>query len=499
MNRSSRPRRRDVLKGAGAGAALLAGLGARPRLALASASPGGLASLQRELTGRLILPGEEGYLLAAMPRAARWEAVLPKAVARCADAADVRRCIVWARDNGEAFAIRSGGHNYAGFSTTTGLLIDLGSMSRVSFDPKSGTATVEGGANNENVARAFRRTGLAIPSGRCPTVGVAGLTLGGGWGLSAVHFGLTCDSLVASDIALADGRLATADASGDHRDLFWALRGGGGGNFGVNTSLTFRLHEVGDVTWFNILWPGRKHAELFAAIQDLQLANPTTISTRTKVVPEHAGARPPRGALQVTTLGLYFGGEREAREVLAPALGLVEPSSAVMHTVDYWEARDVMATDDPNGLYELQARFVGDRLGAEGVETMLDWMTKWPGGSRRPENMGMLYAIGGRVRDIAPADTAFVHRRSNFIFSMESNWDPIDGPEVVAAQAAWLGGYFEAMQPFLLPQSYVNFPNRRLADWASAYYGGNLSRLSAVKRQYDPDNIFRFPQSIPPA
>jgi hypothetical protein len=370
-------------------------------------------------------------------------------------------------------------------------------MNKVRLDPGNGTATIDGGANNEDTARALRRTALAIPSGRCPSVGVAGLTLGGGWGLSAVHFGLTCDSLIASDVVLADGSLATADATGDRQDLFWAFRGGGGGNFGVNTSLTFRLHEVGDVTWFNILWPGRKHIELLDLIQDIQLANPTSLSTRTKVVPEEAGANPTLAKLQVTTLGLHWGRAEEAREIFAPALALVDPTSAIFRTVNYWEARDVMATDDPEGLYELHSAFPGERLSAEGLETMLTWMTRWPGGFRRPENMGMLYAIGGRVKDVAPADTAYVHRKSKFIFSMESNWDPFDKAEVVAAQRDWLAGYFEAMQPFVLPESYVNFPNRRLPNWAHAYYGSNLGRLSTIKRKYDPDNIFRFAQSIP--
>lgn len=458
--------------------------------------PFGLDALARDFHGRLIRPGEPGFTYAAMPNNARWADVRPQAIAMCADGSDVERALVWARDNRMPFAIRSGGHNYAGFSTTPGLLINLKAMNRVTLDLAAGTATIQGGANNENMASALRIGNFAVPSGRCPTVGAGGLTLGGGWGFSATHAGLTCDSLIATDVVLADGKTHRVDA-GSEPDLFWAARGGGGGNYGVHTAFTFRLHDVGPVTTFRIEWPPGKQTDLMVALQKMQKDNPRTISTRSKIRPQAAGRFPTRNSLVVETLGLFWGKETALREVLADVMSVAQPHSADIYEMAYWRARDYLATDDPNGLYEIKSRYVAGALPAEAIETMLTWMTRWPGGSLRQDNMGLLFAIGGAVRDVKPEATAYVHRGSDFLFEMEANWGPIDEPETVAAQLGWLSDYAADMHRFLLPRSYVNFPDRAQADWKTAYYGENLPRLAAIKRRYDPGNLFRFPQSIP--
>lgn len=369
-------------------------------------------------------------------------------------------------------------------------------MNRVTLDLAAGTATVQGGANNENMASALRVGNFAVPSGRCPTVGAGGLTLGGGWGFSATRAGLTCDSLLSTEAVLADGRTHHIDAKSEP-DLFWAARGGGGGNYGIHTAFTFRLHDVDPVTTFRIEWPPGKQTELMVALQKLQQDNPRSISTRSKIRPQAAGRFPDRKSLIVETLGLYWGNEKALRAVLAPVLAVAKPRFADLYEMAYWRARDYLATDDPNGLYEIKSRYVAGALSGEAIETMLSWMTRWPGGSLRQDNMGLLFAIGGAVRDVGPEATAYVHRDSDFLFEMEANWGPIDGPETVAAQRDWLADYAADMQRFLLPRSYVNFPDRDQADWKTAYYGDNLSRLSAIKRHYDRDNLFRFPQSIP--
>ncbi len=353
-------------------------------------------------------------------------------------------------------------------------------------------------SNNQNMADAFSGTNFAVPSGRCPTVGASGLVLGGGWGFSATHAGLTCDSLLSSNVVLADTKLVKAVSGGDTDDLFWALRGGGGGNFGVNTSFTFKLHEVKeDVTIFNILWPGEKQVEMLQLLQKIQQDHATQMSTRTKAYPKQAGAFPKRGDLQVTTLGQFFGPIEQALEALAPALALVTPIKKDIRQMRYWQARDYLITDDPTGMYDLRSSYVKDAMSAEGLEMMLQWMMKWPGGSVLPENMGILFAIGGKVRDVAVDATAYVHRNANYIFEMECAWAPIDKLDVVQAQQTWLAKYFEAMKPFVLQQSYVNFPNREIPNWARAYYGTNLPRLSQIKHKYDPQDIFTFAQSIP--
>ncbi|EJM99706.1 FAD-binding oxidoreductase [Herbaspirillum sp. YR522] len=491
--------RRNFLQ---AGAALLyagsypGSLNAAPALH----SPKNLRALGRSLHGRLVLPGEMGYAMAAAPNNARYADILPLAVAMCADAHDVQLCLRWAAEHRQQFAIRSGGHNYAGFSTTRGLLIDVKAMNKVWYDLDKNRGYIQAGACNQDMADAFSGTNFAIPSGRCPTVGASGLVLGGGWGFSATHAGLTCDSLVQTDVVLANGQHVSVDDRGDYRDLFWALRGGGGGNFGVNTAFSFELHEVkDDVTIFNIVWPGEKQIELLMALQDIQRNHACQISTRTKAYPDAPGAHPKHAQLLVATLGQFFGPREKALEALAPALKLVKPSKSDIRQMSYWQARDYLITDDPNGMYDVRSSYVADGLPREALERMLHWMTKWPGGSLLPQNMGILFAIGGKVRDVACDATAYVHRNANYIFEMESAWAPIDSPDVVRRQQAWLSEYFAAMQPFMLRQSYVNFPSRELPHWANAYYGTNLARLMRVKKKYDPGNLFTFEQSIPPA
>jgi FAD/FMN-containing dehydrogenase len=206
-----------------------------------------------------------------------------------------------------------------------------------------------------------------VPTGRRPTVGVSGLVLGGGWGFAATHGGLTCDNLLASDIVLADARTVTATSGGDTDDLFWGLRGGGGGNFGVNTSFTFRLHDVSaPVTIFRIVWPGEKQVELLTMLQKMQHDFSQMISSRIKVLPKLPDALPCRDQLLVTTLGQFFGPMSEAMEALAPALALVNPIARDVREMSYWRARDYLVTDDPNGMYDLRSAFVAEALSAQG-------------------------------------------------------------------------------------------------------------------------------------
>jgi hypothetical protein len=231
-------------------------------------------------------------------------------------------------------------------------------------------------------------------------------------------------------------------------------------------------------------------------LQDIQLRNATQISTRTKAVPSRLVPQPGRELLEVTTLGQFFGDSHDFEKVMAPAFKFGRPVYQDVRTMEYWQARDYLITDDPTGMYDIRCSYVAEMLPERAIERMLQWMSRWPGGSLLPENMGILFAIGGKVRH-PEEPTAYAHRNANFIFEMERSWAPIDKREVVEAQERWLNYYYADMQEFLLPQSYVNFPNRDLRDWQNAYYAGNLAELRCLKLQYDPENLFRFQQSIP--
>lgn len=491
--------RRSLLKTAGVlGASGVGGWGlpAAHARSVHSNSGNALRALGRDMDGRLLLPSDEGYSIAVVPNNGRWGHVRPRGIALCTTPADVQRCIRWATEHGEPFAVRSGGHSYAGFSTTPGLLISVRHLNAVNLNLKDGLVTIQGGVNNQDMADGLRKYGVAVPTGRCPTVGASGLTLGGGWGFAASHSGLTCDSLLATDVVLPNAKMVQASAQ-QEPDLFWAARGGGGGNFGVHTALTYKLREVGNITTFNIVWPPGRQLELLQLLQSLQLQNPRSLSTRTKARPQKAGSFPQRDQLLVETLGVYWGGQDALRALLAPAISLLKPDVMDIREQPYWQARDYLVTDDPTGLYDLRSSYVAQSLGSDALETMLQWMSKWPGGTLLQENMGILFTMGGAVNDVAVDATAYAHRSSTFIFEQEAMWSPLDKPAVVQRQRAWLADYFAAMQPYLQQRSYINFPNRDMKDWARRYYAGNLERLSEVKRRYDPQNVFRFAQSIP--
>ena len=475
----------------------------------------GLTALAGDFDGQLLLPSDPGFNLAAWPNNANYANVVPAAVAVCASVADISRCLKWAQDTGSAFAIRSGGHNYAGFSTTTGMLIDVRYLNSVSFDNATGLVHIGAGANNQDIANILIRYGVSIPSGRCPTVGFSGLVLGGGWGFGTTRHGPTCDSLLETNIVLADTSVVTASEN-QNADLFWGLRGAAGGNLGVNSRFTVQTYPAPNVTVFGLTWRPGHHVELMDALQTLQIDNPRTISTRSKIVMNTAKAKPGPDDLCVASLGLFWGSKKDLIEVLQPVFAIAKPAAVddqigvvrterngtlhgpgVIMEMSYWAARDFLATEDPTGLYVSKNSFVGERMSVDGLSEMFSWMQRWPGGSLPQLNMGLFFAFGGAARDVPATATAFVHRNANFMFQVEPEWTPLDSPKVVAAMQSWLSEYFDAMTPYLLPQSYQNFPDRTLIDFGKAYYGENLPRLKLVKKKFDPENLFNFPQSLP--
>lgn len=493
--------RRSLFRaGAGVGGAL--GLGSVPWLGgcarddtRVSAADRALQALGGEVKGRLLFPTDDAYGALVRPNNAVWSHAKPKAIALCTGPGDVQACLKYLADYGDEFAVRSGGHSYAGYSTTNGLLIHVGYMKGAQLDMNAGTVTIQAGMSNQDLATSLRAYPLAIPSGRCPTVGASGLVLGGGWGFAATKAGLTSDSLLSTDVILADGRLVQANASSE-ADLFWAARGAGGGNFGVHTAFTFKLLPVGKLTTFNVKWPAGNAVDIMLALQKLQNDNARTVGMRFKMLPERTGTAFTRDEIHAEALGIYWGPSADLRQLLNELFRQHPPRVADLRDQDYWDARDYLVTDDPEGLYDLRSSYV-EEMSREGLNTMIDWMTRWPGGNNLQENMGIFFAIGGAVRDIAADATAYNHRTSNFIVQQEVSWSALDSDALRKDQTQWLSEYYVALQPFVQPRSYVNFPDRTMVDWAARYYGNNLARLTQAKGKYDPQNRFRFAQSIP--
>lgn len=413
--------------------------------------------------------------------------------------ADVVAAINWCRKHGVPMAARGGGHSYGGYCTTEGLLLNLKNMNRVEFDRRRGTVRVGPGARNIDVAAALMPYGVTTPSGRCPTVGISGLTLGGGLGFTARKFGLFCDGMVSTEVVTAAGERITCTPT-NAPDLFWACQGGGGGNFGINTGFEFAVHPVGDVAFASAEWEWPDAVEVFDTLQRIALDAPADFSCRWGF--RGWGPQQPQSEAtrRIEFLGLHFGSRAQLEELLSPAIHAIRPVTAEFERMSFWEARNLLGTDVPYGAWETKSSFVSDRISQRGIETIMEWVerippTTIPGGS----SISMFNWLGGAVNRVRPSATAFVHRNNFLMIEVETSWLPGDPLAVVRENLAWVRSARAALRPYVPDSSYQNFTDRSQKDWRSAWYGANYPRLREVKRKYDPHDFFRFEQGIQPA
>lgn len=437
------------------------------------------------------------YEAATAITATRYAAPRPRGIAICAAPEDAAACVTWARNTGTPFAIRSGGHNYAGYSNTDGLIIDVKGMRDISVDPARGTVTAAGGANNADLAEAMDAYGVFLPGGRCPTVGVSGLALGGGWGFSCRHLGMTCDNLISTEVVTAKGEIVTASEA-EHADLFWAVRGAAGGNYGVHTAFTFRTYPSSRVTAVSLTWEGGDSAALLDAICRAQVAAPRELGLRVAVRSKSRTPLTRPAPLVVDIIGRYRGPQAETEELLAPIERVQAPDLRTVQAMSFPVSRGFLSATTPTGPFGIKTGFISGTPSPESIETMLSWLMRMPGfPSRSQESTVGLYCWGGKVRDVAPDAMAFVHRDADLLFKVEALWEPQDDPDLVVENLDWLEGFHAAMQPYLSGGAYQNFPDRSQDDWQHAYYGANFDRLKQVKSAWDPENVFQYGQSIP--
>ncbi|WP_235002495.1 FAD-binding oxidoreductase [Actinacidiphila paucisporea] len=440
------------------------------------------------MTGRVLRPGDAGFHSSSAPFNKRHTRTTPAGVLAVADVSDVRRAVEWARRTGVPIVPRGGGHSYAGFSVNSGLVLDLRALDAVTADGSSGLVTAAGGASMAAVYAALEPERIAFALGNGASVGIAGLTLGGGSAATSRAFGLTADALVATTLVTADGDLLTCDAE-HHADLFWACRGGGGGNFGVNVSFTYRAFPVSGAATCLLLWDGADAPEVFAVLQEVMRQAPEECSLRLGLSTTGSG-------VTVSAVGMHLGTAAELRELLAPVLAAAAPLRADIADRTFWEAKDYLAHETSEGAFAATTHFAVDPLPPEAVADVLARLGRWPGGSN-PDGGGFaLFGWGGAVNKVAPADTAFPHRHANYLVSMDTSWGEQDGPEAVPAHLRWLAELRDSVAPHTAAGAYVNFTDPDLADWRTAYYGDNYPRLVEIKRRVDPDRLFRFPQAI---
>jgi FAD/FMN-containing dehydrogenase len=452
--------------------------------------------LARGLSGALLRPGQDGYDRSRRLFDPRYDAVRPAAVAMVASAADVAECVRFAARYRAPVTARGGGHSYAGRSTGTGLVVNLSRLSGV--DSSGGVAVVGAGARLIDVYAGLAARGQGVPGGSCPTVGIAGLTLGGGIGVVARAFGLTCDNLLGAELVTADGRLRSVSAGRD-ADLFWGLRGGGGGNFGIVTSFRLRTRGVGPVTHRFLRWPWSAADRVLPAWLSWVAGGPDALWSNLHLDASPDGARSLRAT--VTWLGDGAGADRQV-DALAARAG--EPSGRSGSTLGWLDTMKLMAGCSTKsvlacGSYDRQSwagssDIVAAPLPAAGARALVAAVNRFAGdGGALSVILDGLRGAVGRVR---PSDTAFWHRDALCTIQYYAALPAGAGRSAVDSRYAGLHRLRAAMRPYTTGGAYVNYLDPGLAGWQRAYYGANYPRLQRIKARYDPNRVFDFPQAV---
>lgn len=454
--------------------------------------------LSRRLPGRLVEPGDPRYEALATPRNLRYAALMPAAVALCRSTDDIAAAVAWARRTQTPFAIRGGGHNYMDASSSQGLIISTRPMTATSLDGT--TLRAQAGVRNSDLARILPQEGngtLLLPGGTCPNVGIAGLTLGGGIGPNAPWAGLTADRLREATMVTASGDVVTASASRNPA-LFWALRGAAGGNFGVVTELTYELVTipVTTATTFQIEYPIDVATETAMAWQQVRQGHEQVVGGVWSMLMSSTG---PRARIRAQVLLA----ESDARSFMAPLLAQPITKQEIVERT-WWDAYAWYRTpiSPPSSFWD-PSLFAERDLDAGVIDQLTAQLLRFPSPQTGFGSFGICGWIGGRVRDVAPEHTAYVHRNATSLLEFGSGWptgeQAPDWPTPVPpAIRDWMIDLFQIAYPSSSGESYQNFPDPGLADPLVAYYGANLARLSRVKARWDPDDVFTYSQGIPP-
>ena len=404
----------------------------------------------------------------------------PALIAQCAGVDDVVAAVRFAREHGVDIAVRGGGHGVAGRATVEGgMMIDLSPMKSVEVDAAARTATAEGGVTWAELDAATQRHGLATTGGVVSSTGIAGLTLGGGWGWLAGEHGLSADNLFAVDVVTADGRRLTASAD-ENADLFWALRGGGG-NFGVATSFRFHVHPVGPtIVGGLVAHPLQRAHELLRFHRDVTGAAPDALTLSAALISA------PDGTKLAAMVGCYGGAIADGEAALRPVREFGAPVVSAIGPVEYAAMNALLDANFPKGaLNYWKSRFV-EALSDEAIDILVECFGRCPS----PMTGIALDHWHGAATRVAPTATAFPHRHAGYSLLVLSQWrDPADTERNVA----WTRETYAAMQPFTRAERYANFLDRDDAGAAelAEVYGANVRRLADVKAAYDPTNLFR--------
>ncbi|MCX4746156.1 FAD-binding oxidoreductase [Kitasatospora sp. NBC_01287] len=443
------------------------------------------AALRAALGGEVLVAADPGYDQARQV----WNAAVdhhPAVLVRCAGEKDVRAAVRIAREHGLPLSVRGGGHDWAGRALRQGgVVLDLSGLRQVTVDPATGTAEVQGGARAGDLIEEAARHGFAPVTGTVKAVGVTGLTLGGGYGLLAGAHGLASDNLVGAHVVLADGESVTASAE-ENPDLFWALRGGGG-NFGVLTSLRYRVHPLTTVTSGLLLFPLaqaaavlRGHAEILAEAPD-----ELTVMAGFFAVPD---AEP-----LVFLLPLWVGDPAAAEPWRARLASVGSPVAGEFTQVPYLQVASLFDDSIQNGRHtEMRTRWIPGHT-TESIEVLTEAAARMTA----PFSGLYLHHFHGAATRVPVADTAFGLRRDHLLVEIAASWAP--GTEARAeAHRAWARSLSADLAALALPGGYANLMGPDESDRALTGFGANAERLLAVKRRFDPDAVFTGIPALPP-
>jgi FAD/FMN-containing dehydrogenase len=494
--------RRDLMKvtGAAGAAAAFTGVAAcstdssSKSTTSGTASPGA-KSPPANLTGRIVHPGDADYTTASTG----WDELFthyPLVIVFAQETQDVVNALTWARQNDVALRVRSGRHCLEGWSNVdNGIVIDVSELKSAKIDAPSSTATVGAGLNQMEAVTALGAQGLAAPTGTEGTVGLAGATLGGGFGLLTRSLGMASDNLIAAEVVVtsgADGAKAINVDATHNSDLLWALRGAGNGNFGIVTSLTYSVHPLPQVTYVTATWQGLN--DLQGVFDAWQRSAPSTDNRLTSQLEIHPEA--------ILLFGvLSSGSEAEAKQLLAPILSVGKPDISTKNAkwADTYAGFQIPTKDEPAN-WKFFSQFITDPFPSEAINLIGSFMSRAPS----PDSNYFTNAFGGAVKGSEPpGGSAFAHRGALFYAEPGTGWGtrggaPAQSDPTTAKAQAWIAEFSQALRPHV-SGAYVNVPNVGMADWETAYWGSNVERLRTIKTKYDPGNVFHYEQSIPPA
>jgi FAD/FMN-containing dehydrogenase len=453
-----------------------------------------LAEFEQGLSGRLIRPDDDGYDEAR----SIWNGAhdkRPALIVRCAGVADVMRAVDFARSENLDIAVRGGSHSIPGFSTVDdGIVIDLSAMRSVHVDPARRTAVAEGGTTWADFDHETQAFGLAVTGGLVSTTGLAGFTLGGGIGWLMRKCGLTCDNLIGADVVTADGQLVHASES-ENPELLWGLRGGGG-NFGIATTLEYRLHPVGpNVLAGPIFFPGDRAEEILRFYRDWVRELPddtTTLANLTTAPPAPFLPEEVHGKPVVAVVAVHAGDPEEGRRVIQPLKDIADPVADLIDVIPYTMMQSLLDALWERGAHNYMSSAFVDELSDEAIAAAVERHADVPS----PHSEIHLQHFGGAVARVGDDDTAFGNRSAQYVLNVIARSPTADGFD---GNVEWARSTTRALSPVSRNAAYVNFMGDAGDERLRASYGdAKYERLVALKRRYDPTNLFRLNQNIKP-